>query len=86
MDFLFYILLGFFLIEFFVLLTFIFVLLLVLVVVFKSCEKGKNMNKICHIKNFIRDRKKPQGVPRVQNAFLTTTTTKYFFKKPICNS
>lgn len=54
---------GFFLIEFFVLLIFIFVLFLFLVVVFKSCEKGKNMNKICHIKIFIRDRKKPKEFP-----------------------
>lgn len=63
MDFLFYILLGFFLIEFFVLLTFIFVLLLVLVVVFKSCEKGKNMNKICHIKILLETGKKPKEFP-----------------------
>lgn len=63
MDFLFYILLGFFLIEFFVLLTFIFVLLLVLVVVFKSCEKGKNMNNICHIKILLETGKKPKEFP-----------------------
>lgn len=48
----------------------------------KSCEKGKNMNKLCHIKIFIRDRKKNL---RSSQSSKCWSKNKIFFKKLTCN-